>query len=125
MGLLNYFLKKGIKVNVRVLVRSYLEVKDERPDSDEQELFAHILESRHSYERDLSNPQVFNYKGLSVDASRFESIEDLIAWVVSAEKRDLKLSQERLIKFESILRDAIRDELEAVGHVTNQAVNGS
>ena len=74
MGLLNFFVKKAVKANVRVLTHSYLTVKQKNPDRDEKELYALALESRHSYERDSSNPLAFTYKNLT---SMYRSLNQL------------------------------------------------
>jgi hypothetical protein len=115
MGILFFFLKVGVKINVKLLVRRYLEAKEKRPGSDEKEFFALVLESRYAYERDEDNDLVFNYKDLALDLSRIESISDLIFQVISVEKRGLNLSLETQIKFDSMLKGVIDDQLKAAG----------
>ena len=115
MGLLNFFVKKAFKANVRVLTHSYLTVKQKNPDRDEKELYALVLESRHSYERDGSSPLAFTYKNLSIDVSKFESIKHLIAAVIIAEQRDLKLSATKQLELDSILNEVIDEQLKVAG----------
>ena len=115
MGILFFFLKIGVKINAKLLIRRYLEAKEKRPDSDEKEFFAVVLESRYAYQRDEGNDLVFNYKNLALDLSRIESIRDLIFQVISVEKRGLNLSLETQIKFDSMLKRVIDDKLKAEG----------
>ena len=115
MGILFFFLKIGVRINVKLLIRRYLAAQERRPGSDEQELFSLVLESRHAYERDGGNDLFFNYKDLALDLSRIESIRDLIFQVTSVEKRGLNLSLGTQIKFDSMLRGVIDDKLKAAG----------
>lgn len=111
MGLLNFFVKKAVKVNARELTQSYLTVKQQNPHRDEKELYALVLESTHSYERDSSSPLVFTYKSPSIDVSKFESIKHLFAAVIIAEQRDLKLSATKQTELDSIVAEVIDEEL--------------
>ena len=115
MGILFFFLKIGVKINVKVLVRRYLDAKEKKPDSDEKELFAVVLESRYAYERDSGNDLVFNYHDLALDLTRIASIRDLIFQVVSVEKRGLNLSLETQLKFDSMVKGVIDNKLKAAG----------
>jgi hypothetical protein len=115
MGLMNFLLKKGMKENVKIIIRDYLAVKDQNMGSDERALFALVLDARHSYQRSDSNSMVFNYKNLEIDVSRFKSITHLLACVIIAEQADLNLSSSQQKRLDSMLNDVITEQLQKAG----------
>jgi len=115
MGLMNFFLKKAMKENIRAIIRDYLAVKEQNIGSDDRTLFALVLDARHSYQRNDSNSLVFNYNNLEIDVSRFKSITHLLACVIIAEQADLNLSSSQQKRLDSMLNDVITEQLQKAG----------
>ncbi len=115
MGLINFLLKKGMKENVKIIIRDYLAVKDQNMGSDERTLFALVLDSRHSYQRSDSNSLIFNYKSLEIDVSRFKSAAHLLASVIIAEQANLNLSSSQQKRLDSMLYEVIAEQLQKAG----------
>ena len=115
MGLLNFLFKRLVRANTRILIQSYLKVKEQNPDCSEKELYALVLDSRQSYVREGNDSLVFTYKTLTIDVSTFESITHLLATVIIAEERDLNMSASKLAELNSMLGEVIHEELQAAG----------